>query len=159
MLLFVLAIGLFTACKKDVADENTYGVNGIEALPPSAGKDKLKSIEQYIAILHANLFQKALSANELVEIKNCIESIGDRETAHEIIISNFMNSGEVIMPGNDEMRADIDAFIDNTYERFFVRKPTEAEKTYYRNYIESNPQVTVEMVYFAFALSNEYQYY
>ena len=47
---------------------------------------------QYISILYANLFQTALSSNELVEITNCIESIGDKEVAHEIVLSNFMNS-------------------------------------------------------------------
>ena len=53
---------------------------------------------QYISILYANLFQTALSSNELVEITNCIESIGDKEVAHEIVLSNFMNSQQVLIP-------------------------------------------------------------
>ena len=33
-------------------------------------------------------------SNELVEITRCIESVGDKEVVHEVIISNFMNSGK-----------------------------------------------------------------
>ena len=55
--------------------------------------------------------------------------------------------------------ADIDAFIDETYARFFVRLPTEAERTYVRNFIQGNPYMTPELVYFSFALSDEYMYY
>ena len=46
-----------------------------------------------------------------------------------------------------------------TYKRFLVREPTEAETTYFKNYINSDPNVTPELVYFAFALSNEYLFY
>ena len=33
----------------------------------------------------------ALSANEVYQLPQCIESIGDKELAREVIISNFMN--------------------------------------------------------------------
>jgi hypothetical protein len=57
------------------------------------------------------------------------------------------------------MRQDPEAFITETYKRFFVRVPTEAEKTYMINYINSHPEVTPEHVYYAFAISNEYYFY
>ncbi len=142
-------------CKK----EKLYEVNGVDILPPSANKDKLKTNEQYVAILHANLFQTALSANELFDISQCIESIGDKELAREVVISNFMNKPGVIMPEDSIMRADIDQFTIETYNRFLVRQPTEAEKTWYRNYISADPNVTPELVYFSFALCNEYLFY
>jgi len=47
----------------------------------------------------------------------------------------------------------------DTYHRFLVRDPTVAEKTWYHNYIAADPHVTPELVYFAFAISNEYLYY
>ena len=89
--LFLLLLSLslvFAACKKE--EDIIYGVNQVNADSYNSGKDKLKSISQYISIVYANLFQKALSANELVEITNCIESIGDKEVAHEIVLSNFI---------------------------------------------------------------------
>jgi len=142
-------------CRKDPI----YELNDIGLLPPSANKDREKTHEQFMAVLHANLFQSALSANELFQLARCIESIGDKELAREVIISNFMNKPGVIIPSDEEMHADIDAFIIATYERFLVRLPTEAEKTWFRNYIQTDPNVSAELVYFSFAMSNEYLFY
>lgn len=153
-LVLLLGVG-GTGCKKD----RIYEVDTVPLLPPSPNKDKEKTNEQYAAILHANLFQTALSANELFELSQCISSIGDKELAREVIISNFMNKPGVIIPSDSLMRADIDAFTVATYERFLVRQPTEAEKTWFRNFIESDPNVSAELVYFSFALSNEYLFY
>ena len=154
LLCFFLVI---SACKKE--EEIIYDVNQVNANSYNSGKDKLKSISQYISILYANLFQKALSANELVEISNCIMSIGDKEVANEIVLSNFMNKTGVIMPSDSLMRADLDAFLEETYNRFFIRNITEAEREFFKNFLETNPDVSVEMVYTAFSLSNEYQFY
>lgn len=156
LLLLLLPLLLLQACKED---DIIYDVNQEELLPPSANKTKLKTTEQYLAIMHANLFQQALPSNELVELTNLVESVGDKEVIHEIIISNFMNEGDVIVPTDAEMRADIDLFVEETYHRFYVRSPTEAEKTWFKNYIEANLNVTPELIYFSFALSNEYQFY
>jgi len=142
-------------CEKD----KLYEVNEETILPPNANKTKLKSDQQYIAILYANLFQTALSSDDLFEASECVQSIGDKDLVHEVLISNYMNKSNVILPTNEEMRADVDAFITETYNRFLVRNPTEAERQYFKNYINTNPNVRPELVYFSFALSNEYQYY
>lgn len=146
---------LFSSCKKD----DVYELNEINATSYNANKNKLKSSNQFISILHANLFQKALSANELVEISRCIESIGDKEIAHEIILSNLMNKEGVIIPSDSLMRDDLNVFIEESYKRFFVRDITEAEREFFLSFFESHPNVSAEMVYMAFSLSNEYQYY
>ena len=101
----ILLICIFLSvisCKKD----DIYELNEIHANSYNANKNKLKTTNQYISVLYANLFQKALSANELVEISNCIESIGDKEIAHEVVISNFMNKSDVILPSDSLMRSD-----------------------------------------------------
>ena len=156
ILLFFCFSVLISSCKKD---DIIYDVNQVNATSYNANKNKLKTIPQYISILYANLFQKALSANELVEITNCIESIGDKEVAHEIVLSNFMNQSGVTLPSDSLMRADLNAFIEQTYKRFYVRDLTEAEREFFLNFFESHPDVSVEMVYSAFSLSNEYQFY
>lgn len=157
-IVFFLVVGsLLAACRKE--PEPSFIVNQVELYPSGAGKEKLKTNEQYVAILHANLFQTALSANEIFEINLCIESIGDKELAREVIISNFMNEPGVLVPSVEEMNADMDAFIEDTYIRFLVRYPTEAEKLWLKNFISTNPYATPEIVYFSFALSNEYMYY
>ena len=150
------ALVLPISCKKE---DDSYVVNSELILPASAFKTKLKTDQQYVAILHANLFQTALSANELYDIAKCMESIGDKEVAREVIISNFMNKPGVQIPTDSVMRLNIDFFIAETYERFLVREPSQAEITYFRNYILADPNVTPELVYFSFALSNEYLFY
>ena len=157
ILLVILLSLCFFACQKK--DNNLYVVNEEHILPPNTIKPKHKTNEQYVAILHANLFQRALSANDLFDISQVIESIGDKELAHEVIISNFMNKPDVQIPSDSLMRADIDAFVYETYKRFLVRRPSESEKTWFRNYITANPNVTPELVYFSFALSHEYLFY
>ena len=86
-------------------------------------------------------------------------SIGDQELGREVLISNFFNQVGVQMPTVEEMNVDVESFIEETYKRFFVRIPSEAEKTWVKNFIQSNPYMTPELVYFSFALSNEYLYY
>ena len=153
----ILLVSLLpNGCTKE---DDSYLVNNEVLLPANAFKNKLKTDQQYAAILHANLFQEALSANELYDIAQCIESIGDKEVAREVLISNFMNKQGVQMPADSVMRADIDGFVFDTYKRFLVREPTEAEITFFRNYILSDPNVTPELVYFSFSLSNEYMFY
>lgn len=146
---------IFSGCEKD----KLYEVNEETILPPNANKTKLKSDQQYIAILYANLFQTALSSDDLFEASECVKSIGDKDLVHEVLISNYMNENGVVLPTNEDMRADIDGFLTETYNRFLVRNPTEAERQYFKNYINTHPNVRPELVYFSFALSNEYQYY
>ncbi len=159
--LFSSAAFIFTGCKKE--EKRLFEVNSVDLLPPNAGKTKLKTDEQYVAILHANLFQTALSANQIFDISQCMESIGDKELAREVVISNFMNKPGTIIPTKAEMATDINQFIVNTYKRFLIRNPTEAEKTYFENYLTARitPADTIlpELVYVSFALSNEYMYY
>jgi len=134
----------------------------------------------------------------LVEITNCIMSIGDKEVAHEIVLSNFMNDPEVIMPlytkvketnsapftdttiaeltviselmcmdpmsyNYDEtviyITPTLDGFLEDTYKRFFIRNITEAERKFFIDFFETHPNVSIEMIYTAFSLSNEYQFY
>lgn len=156
ILLLLAGLTVTSSCKKE---EDSYIVNTQLILPASAIKTKLKTDQQYVAILHANLFQTALSANQLYDIARCMESIGDKEVAREVIISNFMNKPGVQIPTDSVMRLDIDYFISETYERFLVRQPSQAEITYFKNYILADPNVTPELVYFSFALSNEYLFY
>ena len=152
----LVVLFVFSSCQQD---DLIYDINQLQSSSYNANKNKQKSIGQYISIVYANLFQTALSSNELVEITRCIESIGDKQVAHEIVLSNFMNSDDVLIPSDSLMRADLDLFLEETYKRFFVRDITEAEREFFINYLTANPNVSCEMVYMSFALSNEYQFY
>lgn len=155
---FLLAgLSVTTACKKEYFYE--YAVNEQTILPATAGKDKLKTAEQYAAILHVNLFQRALSSNDIYDISRVILSIGDKKVANDVLFSNFMNKPGVVLPSKTDMHANPESFITAVYERFFLRIPTELEKEWFRKYIQTHPNLTPEMVYYSFAMSNEYQFY
>jgi hypothetical protein len=148
---------VLASCRKE--QNVMFELEPVTLYSSAAEKDREKSIAQFISILYTNLFQQALSSNQVFELTQCIESIGDKELAREVIISNFFNAPGVQMPSADEMLSDLNAFIDDTYKRFLIRMPNEAERTWMRNFIQNNPFMTPELVYFAFALSNEYLYY
>jgi len=156
---YFLCLGIsFSSCKKQ---ETTYEytVNNENILPANVSKTRLKTTDQYVSILYANLFQKALSSNNLFTISQCFDSVGDQILARQVLIANLMKKTGVIIPTVTEMNANIDKFITDTYVRFYVRNPTESEKTYLRQFILADPNITPELVYISFALSDEYMYY
>jgi len=143
-------------CKRE---RPIFEVNDVPLSLVQTSKTKFKTNGQYVAILHANLFQRAISANELVEVQKLFDAVGDDEVAREVLVSNFLNEPDVIIPTDSTMNANIDAFIFETYKRFLIREPSEAELAYFRYNIEANPYITPELVYFSFALCDEYLYY
>lgn len=148
---------VINACQKE--EPIKYGLKSTDILTPSVNKDKPKTPSQFIAVLYVNLFQQAISTADQVEIERLLRSIGDKRLAYELIISSYMNDPQVILPSYTDMRADLDRFITETYERFYVRPPTQLELEYMRNYLENDPNITPELVYFAFAISDESFFY
>ncbi len=166
ILLFFIALFTFSACKKEtsvtkqtVVDNYIYGVNGENLYQSNVEKNKQKTAEQYISILYANLFQNSVPQEDLIELAELRVSIGDKQAADELILNNFVNSGNVTIPSDSEMRADIDKFIEETYLRFFLRKPNAYETFELKKEIEDDADLTPELIYQAFALSNEYKFY
>jgi len=155
-LILLSCILLFSACKKEY--DVVYGVNKTKAIQ-NATKDKLKSDEQFIAVLYANLFGKGISVKDMTSIQQLVTSIGDKKLAYELIVSDFMNDPAVILPSATEMRTNPDKFIDDTYQRFFVRNPTQLEREWWKNYIKNHSSVTPELVYISFSTSNEFFHY
>ncbi|MFT4759024.1 MAG: hypothetical protein ACI9XO_000165 [Paraglaciecola sp.] len=155
LIYFFLIIILFSCKEKSYVHE----VNEIDVAQNNADKNKEKTPEIFINIAYANLYQEALSANRLVDATEVVQSIGDKQVAYETLIAKMMVDPEVILPTNAEMRDDLETFVEDTYKRFFVRIPTEAEKTWWINYLESHPNLTAEHVFFSMATSNEYNFY
>jgi hypothetical protein len=156
-LVLAAAVVLLVGCTAE--PDVTYGLLPLELNASNAEKDRVKSIDQWITILHADLFGEALGSAELFEVKQAFYSVGDQEIACAVLVSNFMQDDNVQLPDAAAMTQDPDAFIDDTYVRFLVRYPTEAERTWMRNFLASNPTMTPELVYTSFALSEEYLHY
>lgn len=157
-LIFLLFISFtIISCKR----ERIIGFNVSEStvLEEKSKKTKRKNDAEFISIIYTNLYQTAISPNQLYKTQNIIYSIGDQDIAHEMLLSNYFNTTGITIPSNTEMRTNIDDFIVNTYKRFYLRYPSEGEKAFLKPHIMNNSNITVEMVYTAFACSAEYQYY
>lgn len=154
--LLLSVVFLLAACHKEY---RVYGIDDVDILPVNAEKDKAKTHAQYISILYANMFQTAIGPNQMLEALKAIESIGDKQVAYDMLVSKYMNDPKVKIPSVESMRQDPEGFVRDTYTRFLVRQPTAAELQWMLNYIESRPTVTPELIYFAFATSNEHSHY
>jgi hypothetical protein len=84
--------------------------------------------------------------------------VGDKQIAYDMIVSKYLNESPVL-PAKEDMDADPEKFIRDTYYRFLTRQPTEAELAWMLNYITSDPAITPDLVYLAFSTSNEHYYY
>ena len=155
MLLVIFAL-LLSSCKEDY---DVYEFSDVTILPVNSEKDKPKTSAQYISILYTNLFQEAIGPNRMIEAQAAVESIGDKQIAYDILVSKYMNDPRLVLPAMQVMRDDPESFVRETYKRFLVRQPTEAELKWMTNYIESRPDLTPELVYFAFATCNEHFHY
>lgn len=155
-LFFCAILFLTISCQKEYT---VYEINDVTVLPVNSQKNKAKTSAQFISILYTNFFQEPIGPNKMLEAQNAILSIGDKKIAYEMLVSKYMNDSRVVLPSMDDMRDDTEIFVRETYKRFLVRQPTEAELQWWVNYIESRPQLEPELVYFAFATSNEHFHY
>ena len=76
-----LMVGLLLLAGCTAEPDVTYGLLPLELNASAAEKDRVKSIDQWITILHADLFGEALGSAELFEVKQAFASVGDQEIA------------------------------------------------------------------------------
>jgi hypothetical protein len=163
-LLLIVAVVLFASCKKTIEerviyDNVIYEMNNVVVYSSSSEKVKQKTPVQYISILYADLFNARIPNNELNNLTLISTAIGDKTMANELILSHYLNSPNLQLPGNEEMLSNIPAFVDEVYVRFYQRNPTPYEKLYLTNLIEEDESLTVQLIYTSFVLSNEYYFY
>lgn len=157
-------LAIITACKRDVIEKRVYNnviyeVNPVTLYLNNAQKTKQKTPLQYISILYANLFNQNISAQKLNELSEIFLSIGDKGIANSLTLNRFLAMNGVQIPSNQQMRNDIAAFVNETYLKFYLRNPTPYEAYQLKKMIAEDLAITPEMVYAAFALSNEYNFY
>lgn len=158
-----LLLGL-VACKKEVIEkvnyENTiFELDTVNLYENNLNKNKQKSGAQYISVLYSDLFSTTISSADLNDLSILFTAQGDKQMATELLLSSYMNVPNVIIPTEQAMRQDIEKFVEETYIRFLLRKPTAYEKEYLTNLIEEDQGMSPELVYMGVVLSNEYQFY
>lgn len=157
LLSFILSL-VGISCEP-VEDHYIYGLEEAIIESDQADKRNLKSRTQYISVLYSNLFQRGIDPGELQEIERAIASIGDETLAKRMVISTLLRQPDSRVPTMVEMREDVETFIKESYVRFLVRAPTQAELIFMRNFINARPELEPHIIYTTFALSDEYQFY
>lgn len=153
----LLIIGAFSGCQKE--KNIIYDVNDVNVNKPDANKDYVKSLAEFISIAFTDLFGQNITQAQLQTLAVPYSGFGDLKLIEDMIIKNFLNSPSVIVPTDSEMRANVDQFLMDTYQKFFNRLPNEFELWHMRNLINENSDVTPELIYYAIMTSNEYRYY
>ncbi len=155
--LSLLLLPFLAACTEK--ETLRYGLQDQVVYEDKTQKTKRKSESEYISILYTNLYQQPITPNQLYKTQQVVQSIGDRTLAWEMLLSNYFNKPGIQMPDETFMRAETDSFINMAYRRFYLRRPGEAERAWFRNFIRNRNDATVEMVFTAFAASDEYAFY
>ena len=161
-----MTVLVLSSCKKEtkvvnetVVDNYIYEVDQVAVYQDNIEKTRQKTPEAFLSGVYANLFQMPIESNTLSDLTQIREATGDKQMADELFLNTFINDGGAVIPTNTQMRADLDAFIRATYLRFFLRLPNPYEVFELKKAIEEDEDMTPEMVYQAFALSNEYKFY
>lgn len=164
LLLAGMALQPMASCKKEIVqkqvyDQVVYEVNPTTLYGSNSEKTRLKSPDQFVSILYSDLFNKTPSTGYLNNLTEVFLSFGDKRLIQEMYLENLLNDPAVDLPSVQEMRADPEQFVTDTYVRFYQRLPTEYEKFYLSRLIAEDTLLTPEQVYTAFIQGNEYQYY
>ncbi len=161
-----IVIFAFTSCKKEITQETIYDhiiyqVDTVAVYSSGTEKDRLKTPLQYISSIYSNLYYSSIPSNVLDNLVIYRYSIGDKSLVNEMILNAMLQDAVVQenIPTEDEMRADVNDFVQTSYLRFFLRNPTEYEKYTMKNMIDEDVSITPTDIYRAFLLSNEYMFY
>lgn len=147
---------LLTSCKKEI--ENVYAIDPVY-VSQSGQKNNLKSDLQFVSIAYSDLFGQQISVQELNVLLAGYNSVGDKALVIDLIIRNLLVKPGIIKATQVEMQNDPEAFINETFERFFVREANEMERWYFSNAIKSNAQLLPEDIYYALLSAEEYRHY
>lgn len=153
----LLAILLMASCKKETT--YVYNVNDVQVNKPAGEKSNVKQQAEFIAIAYADLTGTNVSSSTLEALLAPYQAFGDQKLIEQMIIKSFLNLPAATVPTSSAMRADVDAFMTDTYNKFYNREPDEFELWYFNKLITDDADITPQMVYLAILTSDEYRYY
>jgi hypothetical protein len=155
-LIYISLLLFFVACQKD-EKKYVYQVQEVYVEQPGADKPNVKASKQYISIAYSDVFGKAIPSTTLEDLTTTYIAFGDVAVVEDLIIRNFLNSSEALVPTDAQMRADIPTFIKNSFNQFYGREPNEQELWFFQKKITDNPALTPDVIYYSLLTSNEYR--
>jgi hypothetical protein len=157
ILFCALTLLLITSCNKE--KRYIYEVKGQELYQNASEKKNPKTTTQFISIAYNDLFGSSITNQELNQFDISLQSFGDKDVLHDMIVKSLINRSGTQVPANNAMRADIPTFVEVAFLRFYNRKPNEFEAWKMKDLIEKNTDITPKMVYYSMMTGEEYQYY
>jgi hypothetical protein len=157
MALLLAVILLSNGCKKEPI--YTYDVNDVTVGQPGTAKPNVKSDLEVLSIAYSDLFGTSIPATSLEALAESYQSFGDKRLVMDMVILNFLNDPNVVIPSDATMRSNIEGFVDGCYRKFFVREPTAFERWFVSDLIQDDAGLTPDVVYYAFMTSAEYRFY
>jgi hypothetical protein len=155
--IFIFFFLLFAGCNKE--KHYIYQVQEQQLYQSSSQKQTQKTTMQFISIAYSHVFGTTITNTQLNQLDIAYQSFGDKHIVEDMIVKNFLNQPTAAVPSNTDMRADISAFVQSTYLRFYNRKPTEFEAWKLKDLIEKNTDITPQMVFYSMMTAEEYRYY
>ena len=154
----LLIAALFVAsCNKE--KRYIYVVQPQELYQSAAQKQYLKTTDQFISIAYSHLFGVSITNTTLTQYNTALQALGDKATMQDMIVKSMINQSGAQIVTNTVMRNDISTFVEQTYLRFYNRKPNEFETWKMKDLIEKNADITPKMIYYSMMTSDEYRYY
>lgn len=153
----IVLVLLQFSCNKE--QRAIYQVQEQELYQNSSEKKNLKTTTQFISIAYNDLFGTNITSAELTRLDVAYQSLGDKSVLEDMIVKSLINRGGVQVVSNTVMRADVAAFVESIYLRFYNRKPNEFEAWKMKDLIEKNTDVTPQMIYYSMMTSEEYRFY
>lgn len=150
-----LFIPLLISCEEPA--NVIFGVEDVAIKQEGIEKPNIKTNIEFISIAYSDLIGKSITSGELAELAISYESFGDSKAIEDLIIRNFLNRPDALIPKKSEMRADISKFVIDTYRKFFNRDPNEFEQWFLTTEIAKNQDISSEEVYYGIMTSNEYR--
>ncbi|MEM6260917.1 MAG: hypothetical protein AAGI38_00305 [Bacteroidota bacterium] len=159
-IVLLLAAAFLSGCQEETAETiYLYEVNPVDIREEGADKNSLKTDLEFISLAYSDLYGSTPTDQELINLVTAYNTMGDKELVADIVIRNLLNNERADVPTAQAMRADVSTFISETYKRFYVREPSEYERWFMEDLITNDPNVTPEIIYYAFLTSNEYRFF
>jgi len=157
--LLTLILSLLFAATSCTERSTSFEIDTIEIGVADEAKERAKRERQFIQTLYNQIYQAPLPPSDAVAFSELFQSIGDRQVAIEVIVAKMVADPNAVLPSLTDLRGDPEAFTAQLYRRLYVRDATQAELSWWVNYLETHPDVDVAQVVFAFVTANEYRYY
>lgn len=147
-------MSVLTACQRDTY---VFGVVEQEVRVDAINKEHYRADINLVSTCYADLFGKSMSGPELAQVEGVLAATNDRQVVVDMMIRSLLNRNGIGIPTNDNMRADVATFVEETYQRFYHRQPNPFEAWKLKDLIENNTYLRPAEVYYAFLSSDEYR--